>query len=87
MAMQDRLKKATASTAPSSPFRRPTGRASYPHRKTIDFDTDQFAWLNDQAFQSRVSAAALVRAALAYVAERDNVLADVVDAALAAERG
>jgi len=87
MAMQDRLKKATASTAPAAPFRRPNGRASYPHRKTIDFDADQFAWLNDQAFQSRVSAAALVRAALSYVAERDDVLADIVDAALAAERG
>ena len=82
MAMQDWLNKATASTAP---FRRPSH--SYPHRKTIDFDTDQFAWLNDQAFQSRVSAAALVRAALSYAGERDDVLADIVNAALAAERG
>jgi len=87
MAMQDRVKKARATTAPAATFRRPTGRASFPHRKTIDFDTEQWTWLNNQAYESRISAAALVRAALAYVADRDDVLADVVEAATDAERG
>lgn len=62
-AQTERAAHAAQSTK-SSPFKRPSGRATFPRRMTLDLDQARFDWLRRQAYESRVSAAALLRAAI-----------------------
>jgi hypothetical protein len=59
----DRIRHGQASK-PAEPFRRPTGRVTYPHRMSLDLDANQYRWLRVEAHESRVSAAFLIRAVL-----------------------
>lgn len=63
----------------------PGRRSSFPHRKTIDLTVEQHSWLNAQSYNARVSTVGIVRAALDYLAETPDALADVLAAAHAAE--
>ena len=49
----------------SVPFKRPNGRASFPRRMTLDLDNARYDWLRREAYESRVPAAELLRAAIA----------------------
>jgi len=64
----DRISRAAkaASDRPAdpSPFRRPTGRATYPHRLSVDLDPERYNWLRRAAWEKRVAANDLIRAAL-----------------------
>lgn len=46
------------------PFRRPTGRVTYPHRLSVDLDPGRYEWLRRAAWEKRVAANDLIRAAL-----------------------
>jgi hypothetical protein len=74
--MKDRIAKVAAPEghASSVPFRRPTGRASYPRRMTLDLDTQRYEVLRKTAYDSRLPAAAILRAALDLIYE-DSELA------------
>jgi len=79
----DRIRRAAtepASRAPS-PFRHPASRASYPHRISLDLTDGQYARLKGDAYEARVPAAALVRAALDLLAGDEKLLAKAVRAA------
>lgn len=45
---------AGASRAPSQPFRRPSGRAAYPRRVTLDLDDERYDWLKQQVWEHRI---------------------------------
>ncbi len=64
MGVGDRISKTARVPAPADPFRRPSGRASYPRRITLDLDDARYQWLRGLAYEARVPAAALLRAAL-----------------------
>lgn len=55
------------------PFKRPSGRASFPRRMTLDLDDARFDWLREQAYDARVPAATLLRAAID-LAQSDTAL-------------
>ena len=79
----DRIRRAAAepaSRAPS-PFRRPPSRATHPHRISLDLTDDQYNRLKTDAYEARVPAAALVRAALGLLAADERLLAKAVRAA------
>lgn len=78
-----RLLAGAGKSAPA-PFRRPSGRASYPRRVTLDLDDDRYEWLKEQAWQSRVPGgiAGLLRATIDLLALDDNLVVTVVDAAV-----
>jgi len=78
MSAGDRIR---AGQAPPAPFSRASGRAAYPHRVTLDLDDDRYDWLRAQAYEARVPAAALVRAALDQLADDPSRLGEVVVAA------
>lgn len=78
MALKDRITRQPETGAASAPFRRPSGRASYPHRITLDLDGDQYEWLRREAYEARVPAAGLLRAALAVLAEDAKLLDQTV---------
>jgi hypothetical protein len=92
MAIRDRIKQTAAKSdggggeKAATAFRRPSGRAAYPHRKSLDLTTEQNTWLSDQAWQSRVTAVGLVRGALDYLEAHPEVLVEVVEAVQAIER-
>ncbi len=48
----------------SVPFKRPNGRASFPRRMTLDLDNARYDWLRREAYECRVPAAELLRAAI-----------------------
>lgn len=79
MGVRDRISKTARVPAPTDPFRRPSGRASYPRRITLDLDDARYRWLRGVAYEARVPAAALLRAALDLLAadpkRRDAVIA------------
>jgi hypothetical protein len=65
-----------------APFKRPSGRASYPHRLTLDLDPGRFDWLRRQAYEARVPAASLLRAAIDLLQIDDSLLAEAVQGAV-----
>lgn len=79
MALKDRITQsaATGASAPQ-PFRRPNGRASYPHRITLDLDRERYDWLRKHAYEGRVPAAGILRAVLVLLAEDPELLAQAV---------
>lgn len=78
MGVGNRISKTTRTPAPAEPFRRPTGRASYPRRITLDLDEARYQWLRAFAYEARVPAAALLRAALDVLAADPKSLAAVI---------
>ena len=58
MATRDRIKKAAA---PEEPFRKSTGRVSFPHRMSLDLTTEQYEWLKEVAWQNRESGSGFLR--------------------------
>ncbi len=69
----------TARSARSTvPFKRPNGRASFPRRMTLDLDDARYDWLRREAYDSRVPAAELLRAAIALMQEDSGLRQRVV---------
>lgn len=64
MGVRSRIEKAAAAPSTTTPFRRPSGRASYPRRITLDLDDRRYQWLRTVSYEARVPAAAILRAAL-----------------------
>lgn len=58
MAVGDRIRKATVS---AEPFRKSDGRVSYPARTSLDLTPQQYAWLKEESWKNRESAAGLLR--------------------------
>ncbi len=58
MATGDRIRKATA---PEEPFKKSTGRVSFPHRMSLDITDEQYEWLKEVAWQNRVSGSGFLR--------------------------
>lgn len=58
MAAGDRIRKGTAA---EEPFRRTTGRVSFPHRMSLDLTTEQYEWLKEVAWQNRESGSGFLR--------------------------
>ncbi len=83
MGVRDRISKTARTPAPTEPFRRPSGRASYPRRITLDLDDARYQWLRRLAYEARVPAAALLRAALDLLAADPKRCEAVVTAAQA----
>jgi hypothetical protein len=80
MGVRDRITKATTTPTPE-PFRRSTGRASYPRRITLDLDDHRYDWLRQVAYDSRVPAAAILRAAVDALAADEQLLGQVLGVA------
>lgn len=61
-------------------FRRPTGRASFPRRVTLDLDDGRFAWCKEQAWEARVQGgvAGLLRAAIDVVSADERLVRRVL---------
>ena len=78
----DRISKAAATPEAATPFRRPSGRASYPRRITLDLDEARYQWLREAAYEARVPAAAILRAVLDELAN-PNLLEIVIEKARA----
>ncbi len=83
MGVGNRIGKTTRTPAPAEPFRRPTGRASYPRRITLDLDDARYQWLRSLAYEARIPAAALLRAALDMLAADPKRREAVITAAQA----
>ncbi len=58
MATGDRIRKGTA---PEEPFKRSSGRVSFPHRMRLDLSTEQYEWLKEIAWQNRERGSGFLR--------------------------
>ena len=67
MATGDRIRNAPA---PEEPFRKSTGRVSFPHRMSLDLTTEQYEWLKEVAWQNRESGSGFLRLVI------DRLMAD-----------
>jgi hypothetical protein len=81
MGVRDRISKGAAAPEGAMPFRRPSGRASYPRRITLDLDEKRYQWLRKVAYEGHVPAAAILRAAMDALAADPTHLAPVIAAA------
>lgn len=63
MSAGDRIRKAQEQTAPT-PFRKPSGRASFPRRVTLDLDDERYQFMRRAAYEDHTSIAELLRAAI-----------------------
>ena len=75
--MKDRITNTASGNQAPTPFRRPSGRASFPRRMTLDLDTSRYDWLRHEAYEARLPAAAILRAAIDLLRE-DEALAELV---------
>ncbi len=76
--------KSPETSAPAAPFRRPKGRASYPHRLSIDVDGAQYEAIRALAYEERVSVSDLMRAAIDLMSDDAKIRTRTVTAAAAA---
>ncbi len=81
MSTGDRIRRTSAAPPGEGPFRRPSGRVSYPHRMSLDLDDAQYRWLRAEARDARVSASGLIRAVLDELREDPEACARVRDRA------
>ena len=58
MAAGDRIRKGSAS---ETPFQKPSGRVSFPHRTSLDLTTEQYEWLREISWQNRESGSGFLR--------------------------
>jgi len=63
------------------PFLRPSGRASYPRRVTLDLDDGRYEWIKQAAWESRVSMTELLRGVIDLLASDPAVLERAAQAA------
>lgn len=73
----DRIRRAVASE-PEAPFRRPSGRVSFPRRVTLDLTEEQHAWLRHASWEHRLPAADLLRAATEEMEANPDFLEQVI---------
>lgn len=69
-------KAATAKTP--APFRKPSGRASYPRRVTLDLDDARYDFLRQAAWEHRTSIAELLRSAIQLMTEDPESMTRIV---------
>ena len=67
MATEDRIRNAPD---PEEPFRKSTGRVSFPHRMSLDLTAEQYQWLKEVAWQNRESGSGFLRVII------DRLMAD-----------
>ncbi len=58
MAAGDRIKRTNTQ---AEPFRKSTGRVSFPNRTSLDLNDEQLEWLKEIAWQNRESVAGFLR--------------------------
>lgn len=58
MAAGDRIKRTNTQ---AEPFKKSTGRVSFPNRTSLDLNDEQLEWLKETAWQNRESAAGFLR--------------------------
>ncbi len=58
MATGDRIRKAAAQ---EEPFKKSSGRVSFPHRMSLDITDEQYEWLKEVAWQNRESGSGFLR--------------------------
>ena len=75
MAAGDRIRKAGA---PSEPFKKSTGRVSFPNRTSLDLNDEQLEWLKETAWQNRESAAGFLRLVIDQLREHPERLERVL---------
>lgn len=84
MSAGDRIRAATAGqgdAAPAPPFRRPSGRASYPRRVTLDLDDERYEFMRRAAWDNRVAIAELLRSSIDLLRDDPAVLDRIAAAA------
>jgi len=77
-----RIAKVVTAEAPAAPFRRSAGRASYPRRITLDLDDARYDWLRRAAYDARVPAATLLRAAIDLTQGNEKLLQQIIELAV-----
>ena len=75
MATGDRIRKVTA---PETPFQKPTGRVSFPHRISLDSTTEQYEWLKEAAWRNRESGSGFLRLIMERLMADEALLGRVV---------
>lgn len=79
MSAGDRIRKATQQ--PETPaFRKPSGRASYPRRVTLDLDDARYEFMQWAAYEHRTSIAELLRAVVDELRADEKLLGRVAKA-------
>lgn len=58
MAAGDRIRKQGTQ---GEPFKKSTGRVSFPNRTSLDLNDEQYEWLKEVAWQNRESVAGFLR--------------------------
>ncbi|MGI8751271.1 MAG: hypothetical protein ACR2MN_02975 [Acidimicrobiales bacterium] len=76
-----RSAKQAAEGPAKAPFRKPTGRASYPRRVTLDLDDTRYDFMREAAWQHRSSVAELLRSAIDLLAGDPTAMQKVAAAA------
>ena len=76
--------KSAETSAAVAPFRRPKGRASYPHRLSIDVDHAQYEAIRRLAYDYRVSVSDLMRATIDLMGAKTKLRDEITAAAVAA---
>ncbi len=75
MAAGDRIRKAAA---PEEPFKKSTGRVSFPHRVSLDLTAEQYEWLKEVAWQNRESGSGFLRLVMDRLMKDEALLGRVV---------
>lgn len=72
-----------SAAAPQRAWRRPSGRASFPRRVTLDLDDGRYDWCKAQAWEARVTGgvAGLLRAAIDVVSSDEDLVRRVLQTA------
>ncbi len=86
MSAGDHIARTTAKAAggadkAATPFRRPTGRAAYTHRMSLDVDDERYDFLRHAAWEHRVTIVELLRSAIDQMRGDPKVMAAIVEAA------
>lgn len=80
MAAGDRIKRTNTQ---AGPFKKSTGRVSYPNRTSLDLNDEQLEWLKEVAWQNRESVAGFLRLIIDQLREHpeklERVLKDYTD--------
>lgn len=82
MALKDRIRETAAAESSPAPFRRSNGRASYPHRVSLDLDDERYEWLRAEAYSARVPIAGLLRAVVSLMSDDQELRRQVAKEAL-----
>lgn len=87
MSTGDRIRRTANESGGGVPaFRRPSGRASYPHRTTLDMDAERYEFLRHAVWEQRTTVSELLRAVIDLFREDPSYLARAVERATAGEQ-